>query len=97
MLSQIKRGTREILLFSFPLVLVPQLCHIGGLKDLQALCKCRTDATGAGLVGFGIPPVKSEEGSPHNQECLFSQTDLSEDDLNNKNMVIFTFKCPCYS
>ena len=64
--------------------------YIGGLKDLQALCKCRDDPTGAVLLGFGIPPAESEQGSPHSQEWLFSQPGLSEDDLNNKNIVVFT-------
>jgi len=67
---------------------VDDIFHIAGLKDLQALCKCRADPcypTGAGLLGFGIPPAKSEKGSPHSQEWLFSQ-----ENLNNKNIVVFT-------
>ena len=62
--------------------------HVGGLKDLQALCACRADPTGTGLLGLGIPPDISEKGSPHSEEWLFTQADLSRDDLNNKNSVI---------
>ena len=66
---------------------VDQIFQIGGLKDLQKLFKCRADPTGTGLLGLGIPPTKSEEGSPHSEDWLFSKAGLSEDDLNNKNMV----------
>jgi len=40
---------------------VDEIFHIGGLKDLQSLCKCWADPTGAGLLGFWIPPAKSEQ------------------------------------
>jgi hypothetical protein len=49
---------------------VDEIFHIGGLKDLQALCKCRADQTGNGLLDFGIPPAKSEEGSPQSGVAL---------------------------
>ena len=68
-----------------------------GLKDLQALCACRADPTGTGLLGLGIPPDISEKGSPHSEEWLFTQADLSRDDLNNKNIVLFTVKWSRYS
>ena len=74
---------------------VDEIFHIGGLKDLQNLCKCLADPLlGTGLLGLGIPPAKSEEGSPHSEEWLFSKAGLSEDDLNNKNIVVFTVKWP---
>ena len=73
---------------------VDQIFHIGGLKDLQAICKCRADPTGTHLLGLGIPADVSEEGSPHSEEWLFTKTALSQDDLNNKNIVIFTVKWP---
>jgi hypothetical protein len=66
---------------------VDEIFHIGGLKDLQTICKCRADPTGTGLLGLGIPLEISEQGSPHSEEWLFTQTDLSQDDLNNKNIT----------
>ena len=71
---------------------VDEIFHIGGLMDLQAVCKCRADPTGTRLLGLGIPLEISEEGSPHSEEWLFSKAGLSEDDLNNKNIVVFTVK-----
>ncbi len=76
---------------------VDQIVRIGGLKDVQAICKCRADPTGTRLLGLGIPPAKSEEGSPHSEDWFFSKAGLSEDDLNNKNIVMFTVKWPRYS
>ena len=76
---------------------VDEIFHKGGLKDLQKLCKCLADPTGTGLLGLGIPPAKSEEGSPHSDEWLFSKVGLSEDDLNNQNTVVFTVKWPRHS
>ena len=43
---------------------VDQIFRVGGLKDLQKLCKCRTDPPDTGLLGLGIPATKSTEGSP---------------------------------
>jgi hypothetical protein len=76
---------------------VDDIFHVGGLKDLQAICACRADPTGTGLLGLGIPADISEKGSPHSEEWLFTQADLSRDDLNNKNIVLFTVKWPRYS
>ena len=50
---------------------VDHVFQTGGLKDLQVVCACHTDPTGTGLFGLGIPPAKSEEGSPHCVEWLF--------------------------
>ena len=74
-----------------------QIFHVGGIKDLQRLCKCRADPTGTLLFGLGIPQAKSEEGSPHSEDWLFNKAGLSEVDLNNKNIVVFTVKWPLHS
>ena len=76
---------------------VDHVFQTGGLKDLQSVCVCRADPTGTGLLGLGIPPAKSEEGSPHSEDWLFNKAGLSEVDLNNKHIVVFTVKWPLHS
>ena len=76
---------------------VDDIFHISVLKDLQDICKCRADPRGTDLWGLGIPLEISEKGSPHSEEWLFTHVGLSQDDLNNKDMVVFTVKWPPYS
>jgi len=73
---------------------VDQVFHIGGLKDLQALCVCDQDPTGEKLLPTGIPEKYSRWGSPTSENFLFGNAGLSFTDLNNRGIVAFTVKWP---
>ena len=72
--------------------IVAQVFHIGGLKDLQALCVCDQDPTGEKLLPTGIPEKYSRWGSPTAENFLFDNVGLSFTDLNNRGIVDFTVK-----
>ena len=74
--------------------IVDQVFHIGGLKDLQALCVCDQDPTGTKLLPTGIPEKFSVHGSPCAENFLFGNNGLSFEDLNNRGIVAFTVKWP---
>ncbi len=42
----------------------------------------------------GIPAKCSERGSPYAENFLFGNAGLSMNDLNNKDIVVFTVKWP---
>jgi hypothetical protein len=73
---------------------VDEIFHVCGLKDLQALCVSDTDPTGTKLLPTGIPAKYSERGSPSIENFLFGNEGLSMNDLNNKDIVVFTVKWP---
>jgi hypothetical protein len=78
--------------------IVDLVFQIGGLRDLQALCVHKDDASGTELLGFGLPRepsvLRGQPGSPASENFLFSSVNLSFKDLNNKGVVVFTVKWP---
>jgi hypothetical protein len=74
--------------------IVDQVFHVGGLRDLQALCVCEEDPTGKKLLPTGIPEKYSSQGSPGAENFLFGNAGLSFTDLNNRGIVAFSLKWP---
>ena len=74
--------------------MVDQVFHIGGLKDLQALCVCDADPSREKLLPTGVPEKHSRYGSPSAENFLFGSAGLSFTDLNNRGIVTFTVKWP---
>jgi len=74
--------------------IVDQVFHIGGLKDLQALCVNDADPSGEKLLPTGVPEKHSRYGSPSAENFLFGSAGLSFADLNNRGIVAFTVKWP---
>ena len=56
------------------------------------------DDSGTELLGFGLPRdpaiLGGEPGSPASENYLFSSVGLTFEDLNNKDVVVFTVKWP---
>ena len=80
---------------------VDLLFHIGGLSDLKVLCVYTEHPSGTELLGLGLSrdttTLCGEPDSPVSENFLFSSVGLSFQDLNNKDVVVFTVKWSCPS